>query len=93
MARVTVEDCLDKVSNRFTLVILVAKRVRQFLSGDQPLVSANNKYVVNALREVAAGAVTTNLAKDEMALKLESILKRDTTTLVPSSETAVKEDG
>jgi len=92
MARVTVEDCLDKVSNRFTLVILVAKRVRQFLSGDQPLVSANNKYVVNALREVAAGAVTTNLSRDEMALKLESILKRDT-TLVPSSEATVKEDG
>ena len=93
MARVTVEDCLDKVSNRFTLVILVAKRVRQFLGGDQPLVSANNKHVVNALREVAAGAVTSNLSKEEMALKLESILKRDTTTLVSSSETVVKEDG
>ena len=93
MARVTVEDCLDKVSNRFTLVILVAKRVRQFLSGDQPLVSDNNKYVVNALREVAAGAMTTNLSKNEMALKLESILKRNTTTLVPSSETIAKEDG
>lgn len=92
MARVTVEDCLDKVSNRFTLVILVAKRVRQFLSGDQPLVSAKNKYVVNALREVAAGAVTTNLSKEEMALKLESILKRSS-TVSTSSETVAKEDG
>ena len=93
MARVTVEDCLDKVSNRFTLVILVAKRVRQFLNGDQPLVSANNKYVVNALREVAAGSMTTNLSKDDMADKLESILQRDPTPLVSPSETAVKEDG
>ncbi len=93
MARVTVEDCLEKVSNRFTLVILVAKRVRQFLGGDQPLVSANNKYVVNALREVAAGAVTTNLSKEDMSAKLESILKRDPTPLASSSETTVKEDG
>ncbi|MDE0151289.1 MAG: DNA-directed RNA polymerase subunit omega [Bdellovibrionales bacterium] len=92
MARVTVEDCLDKVSNRFTLVILVAKRVRQFLNGDQPLVSANNKYVVNALREVAAGAVDTNLSKEDMALKLESILKRDNTSAT-SSKTVAKEDG
>ena len=90
MARVTVEDCLDKVSNRFTLVILVAKRVRQFLSGDQPLVSANNKYVVNALREVAAGSVTTNLSKNDMSEKLESILRRNTTS---SAETPIKEDG
>lgn len=93
MARVTVEDCLDKVSNRFTLVILVAKRVRQFLNGDQPLVTANNKYVVNALREVAAGAVTTNLSKDEMSGQLESILKRGAASLGSSSETVVKEDG
>ena len=92
MARVTVEDCLDKVSNRFTLVILVAKRVRQFLSGDQPLVSANNKYVVNALREVEAGAVTTNLSKNEMAEKLESLLKRSSFASQPSPETAVKEE-
>ena len=89
MARVTVEDCLEKIQNRFTLVILVAKRVRQFLSGDQPLVSANNKYVVNALREVAGGAVTSNLSKEDMSSRLESILKRSPS---PAVETAVKEE-
>ena len=87
MARVTVEDCLEKVTNRFTLVILVAKRVRQFLNGDQPLVDAQNKYVVNALREVAAGAVAPNLSRKDMAEKLESLLKRN------PSKTPVKEDG
>ena len=77
MARVTIEDCLDKISNRFTLVILVAKRLRQLLKGDQPLVSADNKHVVVALREVAAGKLSSNLSKDEMADKLENVLKRN----------------
>ncbi len=58
MARVTVEDCLEKVNNRFGLVILVAKRAKQLLKGVQPVVTAkSNKYVVTSLREVAAGKV------------------------------------
>lgn len=58
MARVTVEDCLDKVDNRFALVLLVSKRAKQLLKGSSVTVSAkNNKYIVNALREVAAGNV------------------------------------
>ena len=57
MARVTVEDCLQKVSNRFELAVMVSKRVKQLLKGDQPLVPSKNKFVVSALREVAAGKV------------------------------------
>lgn len=58
MARVTVEDCLDKVENRFALVILVAKRAKQLLKGDRcTSPGKNNKYIVNSLREVAAGNV------------------------------------
>lgn len=58
MARVTVEDCLDKVENRFALVLLVSKRSKQLLKGSASTVSAkNNKYIVNSLREVAAGTV------------------------------------
>ena len=53
MARVTVEDSLSKVTNRFELAVLVSKRVKQLLKGDTPLVSSKNKYVVTALREVA----------------------------------------
>ena len=59
MARVTVEDCLDKVHNRFALVLLVAKRAKQLLRG-APMTSASksgNKYIVNSLREVAADRV------------------------------------
>lgn len=58
MARITVEDCLDKVHNRFALVLLVAKRTKQLMKGDTPTVSGrNNKHVVNSLREVASGSV------------------------------------
>ena len=58
MARVTVEDCLKRVNNRFLLVHLGAKRVIQLRKGAKPLVDApKNKEVVLALREIAAGAV------------------------------------
>ena len=58
MARITVEDCLKKVSNRFVLVNMVAKRVRQIREGSDYLVSSpKNEDVVVALREVAAGGV------------------------------------
>ncbi|MGH1469073.1 MAG: DNA-directed RNA polymerase subunit omega [Bdellovibrionales bacterium] len=58
MARVTVEDCLEKVDNRFSLVLLVSKRSKQILKGSVPTVPVkNNKFVVSALREVAAGKV------------------------------------
>lgn len=58
MARITVEDCLDRIPNRFSLVMLVAKRAKQLLRGSDPVVQfANNKYVVTALREVANGNV------------------------------------
>lgn len=58
MARVTVEDCLEKVNNRFALVILVSKRAKQILRGSQPVVSRkDNKFIVTSLREVADGFV------------------------------------
>jgi len=58
MARVTIEDCLKKVDNRFMLVHLGSKRVIQLRKGATPLVDApKNKEVVLALREIAAGAV------------------------------------
>jgi DNA-directed RNA polymerase subunit omega len=57
MARITVEDCLEVVPNRFSLVLVAAERTKQILKGSQPLIDnvADNKEVVTALREVAAG--------------------------------------
>lgn len=57
MARVTVEDCLRQVANRFALVHLASRRAKQLLKGSKALVKANNKEVVLALREIAAGKV------------------------------------
>ena len=57
MARVTVEDCLEKVDNRFGLIHLAAKRVRQLRKGAEPLVICKNKDIVTSLREVAVGEV------------------------------------
>ena len=53
MARVTVEDCLEKVDNRFALVILAAERSRQISKGSPMLVPCRNKPAVAALREIA----------------------------------------
>ncbi len=58
MARVTVEDCLNRVPNRFVLVHMVAKRVRQIREGSEYLVSSpKNEDIVVSLREIAAGKV------------------------------------
>jgi len=57
MARITVEDCLKKVPSRFSLVHIAAQRSRQLMRGAPPLVKSDNKVVVTALREVAAGKV------------------------------------
>jgi DNA-directed RNA polymerase subunit omega len=73
MARVTVEDCIIKVDSRFALVLLVAKRAKQLLKGSASTVSQkNNKYIVNALREVAAGSVHF----DNQATTLEERMKQ-----------------
>jgi len=57
MSRITVEDCLQQVSNRFDLVMLASKRARQLFKGAQPLIESDNREVVVALREIADGKV------------------------------------
>ena len=70
MARITVEDCLEQVPNRFSLVLVSAERTKQLLKGVQSLIEneSDNKEVVTALREIAAGKVrideTEVLAED-----------------------------
>ena len=57
MARVTVEDCLEREENRFALVILASHRTRNLMKNAQPLIVSKNKPAVTALREIAAGRV------------------------------------
>lgn len=69
MARVTVEDCLDNVDNRFELVMLATKRARQLATGGkEPKVAwENDKPTVVALREIASGLVNYDvIAQDEI---------------------------
>jgi DNA-directed RNA polymerase subunit omega len=61
MARLTVEDCMDNVDNRYDLVILASKRARQLALGSDPLVPEDgDKPTVIALREIAEGKVTSD---------------------------------
>jgi len=60
MARITVEDCLEHVDNRFALVLLATKRARQLTRGVEPLLPwENDRPTVMALREIAAGSLST----------------------------------
>ena len=66
MARVTVEDCLEKVENRFQLVILASKRAKQLYKVAQPLVDCkNNRQIVTALREIAAGKIGFEVSRKQ----------------------------
>jgi DNA-directed RNA polymerase subunit omega len=64
MARITVEDCLENVPNRFSLVLLAAERTKQILKGEAVLIEdyRDNKEVVTALREIAAAKVLPDLS-------------------------------
>lgn len=104
MARVTVEDCLDHVENRFKLVLLASKRARQLSMGTEPLVEwENDKPTVVALREIEEGLVNEEmmeaaLAKpidddlpfdeDDLAAALHAEISRELTQPAPESSLA-----
>lgn len=58
MARVTVEDCLEQIPNRFALAMVCAQRAKQLLNGAIPLVHSKNKHIVISLREIAQEKIT-----------------------------------
>ena len=73
MARVTVEDCLDKVENRFELVLVAAKRAHQLNSGGYrtTLDAGKDKPTVLALREIEAGLIDASILTEEYAMEEE----------------------
>ena len=75
MARITVEDCLDKVDNRFEVVMVSSKRARQIqIEGKDPMVSVDNdKPTVIALREIADGLVTNEILVEKPSVELEEV--------------------
>ncbi len=74
MARITVEDCIDKVGNRFELVLLATKRARQITRGATPLVEIeNDKPTVIALREIAEGKIDLAILNDIAKKAVEEV--------------------
>jgi DNA-directed RNA polymerase subunit omega len=68
MARVSAEDCLERLPNHFALCILAAKRARDLAAGSLPVVVCDNKAAVTALREIAAGKVSFAQSLDDAIL-------------------------
>ena len=71
MARITVEDCLQQVNNRFLLVQMAIKRVKQYREGYSPLIESQNKEIVTALREVAAGKILPSNSIEKAGIKVD----------------------
>lgn len=67
MARVTVEDCLEEVKNRFGLVHITALRAKELMKGARPVYTCKNREIVTALREVAAHRVKPKYPEEESA--------------------------
>lgn len=83
MARVTVEDCLKNVKNRFELVLLASKRARQLMRGQEAKVEwDNDKSTVVALREIAAGFTDFTHTPDEDLNAAFTQIETTTTTII-----------
>jgi DNA-directed RNA polymerase subunit omega len=92
MARVTVEDCVDKVPNRFDLVLLSGYRARQLSGGAEPIVERDrDKNPVVALREIAAKALKPDDLKEDFIRSMQKHAEVDEPEVVPDEED-VRED-
>ena len=96
MARVTVEDCLDNVDNRFQLVLVATKRARQLANGVEPFVAwENDKPTIVALREIAEGhigpsildePVITEIFEEEAPLVAEEAAEESAAAAAPADD-------
>ena len=96
MARITVEDCIDKFESRFELVLVASNRARKLHSGESPTVEKDNdKPTVIALREIADESVSVDSLKDKLVQEYQTISFSDEEELsldYESSETETKEE-
>ncbi len=96
MARITVEDCIDKFESRFELVLVASNRARKLHSGENPTIDKNNdKPTVIALREIADESVSVDSLKDKLIQEYQTVSALDEEELsldYDSSETETKEE-
>ncbi len=91
MARITVEDCLDRVDNRFELVLLATRRARQIAHGDEPLVELErDKPTVVALREIAEGKLSARSMAELEKNEREKAAQKLAEELAAAAEEAVE---
>ncbi len=100
MARITVEDCLEQVENRFHLVRVASKRARQIMNGKEPTLQwDNDKATVLALREIAAGNITEEMLEEKPVITEEesifeqSEIDEEIGTLLRESDSDNKTEG
>lgn len=87
MARVTVEDCLEHVDNRFDLVLLATKRARQLVNGIEPFLPwENDKPTVMALREISEGLVDDEVVNPPPLDEMESLMNAEAIDAEAASE-------
>ena len=91
MARITVEDCLKNVNNRFTLIHMVAKRVRQLRKGSEPTIVSKNRDIVLSLREIASGNISKQ-TEEEARLLSESQMELIPEEASEENDAAEQED-
>ena len=93
MARITVEDCLDKVDNRFELVMVSSKRARQIQTGGKdPMVSIDkDKPTVIALREIAEGHVNSDILVTKPRVEIDESAMEAEVTALAEAEAALNE--
>ncbi len=93
MARVTVEDCIEKIPNRFDLVLAAAQRSRNITSGNPiTLDRDNDKNPVVALREIAEDTIDPNILRDELIKGLQKLTYQDPSTNEEESEDEANEE-
>jgi DNA-directed RNA polymerase subunit omega len=93
MARVTVEDCIEKIPNRFDLVLTAAQRARGILKGDAPTVDRDNdKNPVISLREIAAETVDLEVLNEGLVKKLQRVTVREETEVRDDAAIAAEVD-
>jgi len=91
MARITVEDCLENIPNRFSLILVAAERTKQLLKGEQCLIEdeRTNKEVVTALREIAANVVQADMSDFDENEVLHTFAATTEDSLPPAMDDAL----
>ena len=93
MARITVEDCIDKFESRFELVLVAANRARKIHSGDSPTVEKNNdKNTVIALREIADETIPVDQLKEKLVEEYQAVSMQNEEDLYPEQSNSDDEN-